>query len=169
MVISPGTAIAQPECKKDPVGDTLQIALPVAALGLSAWHDKDTEGMWQFGRSFAVAEGITEGLKYSIHTTRPCGGQHSFPSGHTASAFTAAAYVQQRYGAAESAPFYVLAAATGYERVHTNHHRVGDIIGGAVIGFASSRFFTSPKDDKDARLSVISNGRQMTVVLSKAW
>jgi membrane-associated phospholipid phosphatase len=164
-----GSVAAQPECKKDPVGDTLQFALPAAALGVSAWHDMDTEGMWQFGQSIVVAQGVTGALKYSIHTTRPCGGQHSFPSGHTTSAFAASAYVQQRYGTAESAPFYLLATMTGYQRVRTNHHRVGDIVGGAVIGISSSWFLSSPGSDKNFRLTVVPNGRQTFAMLEKAW
>jgi membrane-associated phospholipid phosphatase len=163
------SALAEVPCKSDPVGDSLQVLLPVAALGLSAWHDMDTQGMKQFGVTFGVAEGATEVLKYTVHSTRPCGGSHSFPSGHTTSAFSAAAYVQQRYGATESIPFYALAGVTGYERVHTHHHRAGDVLTGAGIGIASSWFFVSPWKPQETNVSMVPIQRGAAIQLSRQW
>jgi membrane-associated phospholipid phosphatase len=168
-VVLSSSALAGAPCKDDPIGDSLQVLLPAAALGLSAWHDMDTPGMKQFGLSFVVAEGASGVLKYTVNSTRPCGGAHSFPSGHTTAAFATAAYVQQRYGITESVPFYALAGLTGYERVHTGHHRAGDVFAGAGIGIASSWFFVSPWKPQGTNVSMVPIQRGAAIQLSRKW
>jgi membrane-associated phospholipid phosphatase len=55
--------------------------------------------MWQAGGSILVGEGIAQGLKHSVHERRPDGsGNDSFPSGHAAVSFAAAATIHRRYG-----------------------------------------------------------------------
>jgi undecaprenyl-diphosphatase len=61
----------------------------------------------------------------------------SFPSGHTASAFTFAT------GAANSlpllsAPLRALAMLVGYSRVHTGVHYPADVLAGAFIGVSAA-------------------------------
>lgn len=157
------------DCQSGHLADGLQIALPLAALGVSAWHGNDTEGMWQFGLSFATTAASTQLLKYSVNSTRPCGGGHGFPSGHAALTFTSASYVQQRYGVAESIPFYALASLTAYDRVRTHHHRWGDVLGGAAIGIVSPLFFTEPKKETTVRMGMLPTDGGAAFFVSKTW
>jgi membrane-associated phospholipid phosphatase len=55
--------------------------------------------MWQARDSILVGEGIGQDLKHSMHERRPDGsGSDSFPSGHAAVSFAAAATIHRRYG-----------------------------------------------------------------------
>src|SRR5258707_34655 len=67
-------------------GDVIQYAVPLAALGVT-WHYDDSEGRWQLLKSYGTTVLATYALKdafnHSSWGTRPDGGSHSFPSGHT--------------------------------------------------------------------------------------
>ena len=124
-------------------GEILQLALPATAAGLAlAFHDRD--GFVQFSESGAVTLGVTYGLKYSIDATRPNGGQHSFPSGHTSTSFASAEFIRGRYGWSYGIPAYIAASFVGYSRVESKQHHTRDVIAGAVIGIGSSYLFTTP-------------------------
>ncbi|MBI5401468.1 phosphatase PAP2 family protein [Candidatus Wolfebacteria bacterium] len=138
------------------VGDIGQIALPVAAVLMTA-SQNDREGFYQFVKSFGATMGITCGLKYGISSGRPNGGKHSFPSGHTAAAFSGAAFIQQRYGWGYGAPAYTLAGLVGYSRVSTKNHWWRDAIAGATIGIGTNLVFTK-KHEKEFRVKIIPTG-----------
>lgn len=62
---------------------------------------------------------------------------HSFPSGHTATAFAGAtvlAWLEPRAAPA----FYVLAAAIAYSRLYVGVHFPLDVVGGLAIGLATA-------------------------------
>ncbi len=122
-------------------GDVLQFALPAVALGSAFVYPSDDQPTFQFLKSYALSLGTTYLLKYTIDEQRPNGGQYSFPSGHTASAFTGAAFLQMRYGWKIGLPAYLLAGYTGYTRVKADKHYWWDVLGGATIGIGSSLLF----------------------------
>lgn len=124
-------------------GNVLQIVLPAFSLGQTI-YERDKTGALQFGESFALSMGVTYGLKYTVVETRPNGGSHSFPSGHSAASFTAAEYTRKRYGWAWGIPMYVAASFVAYSRVESNQHHPHDVAVGAGIGIASSFLFTRP-------------------------
>src|ERR1043166_9233979 len=88
--------------------------------------------------------GFTYGLKYAVSETRPNGGSHSFPSGHTSISFCSAEFVRKRYGWEYGIPAYALASLVAYSRVEAGEHYPHDVIAGAGIGIASSLIFTRP-------------------------
>lgn len=81
---------------------------------------------------------ITTGIKYTARIERPDGStRNSFPSGHTAMAFTSAALLSIEYG--ERYPWlpivsYGSAALAGVGRILNNRHWIGDVVTGAGIG-----------------------------------
>lgn len=86
---------------------------------------------------------LTGGIKKSTKELRPSSNaENSFPSGHTAVAFTAATILHKEYGLTRSAWFsiggYSVAAATGAMRIINNHHMVSDVIAGTGIGILSA-------------------------------
>ncbi|WP_024872918.1 phosphatase PAP2 family protein [Tolumonas lignilytica] len=128
-------------------GDIASLALPAIAAGLS-WQQDDNEGLIQFGEGYVATMATSEALKFSIHAKRPNGEDHSFPSAHTASAFSAASYLQQRYGWKYGVPAYTAAAAVGWSRVNAKEHYWRDVIAGAAIATGFSYVFTTPQDKK---------------------
>ena len=122
--------------------DALAIGLPALATGWSVYHG-DTEGIWQLAKAEAVTLGVSSVLKSIVHETRPNGkDDKSFPSRHTSVAFAAARYLQVRGGWEYGLPAYIAATAVAYERVHQKEHYSKEVLAGALIGIASSSFFT---------------------------
>lgn len=128
---------AQVQATPDHLGDALSYALPLGAAALSLVH-QDTGGLLQLGGTLLLSQGSSEVLKRIVDSPRPDGTGHGFPSGHASVVFASAGYVRQRYGWQESVPFYALATVTAWSRVHTHHHFTKDVVGGAVVGEASS-------------------------------
>ena len=87
---------------------------------------------------------IVQPMKRIIGRERPNKSDfHSFPSGHTSTAFVAAEFLHQEYGHYSpwiSIAGYTTAAATGYLRLYNNQHWLGDVLAGAAIGMASTKF-----------------------------
>ena len=122
-------------------GDILQIAIPATGYAATFYLD-DSQGRIQFYKSYAMTLGVTFALKYALNERRPNGGEYSFPSGHTSSAFAGAAFIHRRYGFAYAALAYLCAAFVGYSRVESDNHYTRDVIAGAAIGMASGFYFT---------------------------
>ncbi len=123
------------------VGDVGQIALPAGAAGI-ALFEHDRPGLRQLAEAYASTMAVVYVLKPAVDRTRPNGGKYSFPSGHTASAFAGAAFVQMRYGWALGAPAYALASFVGYSRVESRQHYTSDVLAGATLAVAANFAFT---------------------------
>lgn len=135
------TVHAQVTATRDRFGDAMRVMLPAAAAALT-FAKGDSEGFREWAYTTVLAAGATEGLKYAVHSKGPDGSEHAFPSGHTAMAFSAASFVHERYGLGSALPMYALAAVTAYTRVHTHHHSVRDVVGGALVGTVSAQLMT---------------------------
>lgn len=84
-----------------------------------------------------ITAGITHGLKNLMNKARPDGSDYSFPSGHTAVAFTNAAVVYNEFHQTSTVmaySAYVFAVTTGTYRVLNNKHWVSDVLVAAGIG-----------------------------------
>lgn len=125
------------------LGDIGQIALPATGLVVAIAH-KDTTGMVQLGLAYGATLATVYALKPLVNRDRPDGGSWSFPSGHTASAFAGAGFLQRRYGWNYGAPAYTAAWFVGLSRVYANRHWPTDVLAGAAIGIAANLIFTKP-------------------------
>lgn len=137
LSVACASATAQVHARKDTLGDALQYVVPAGAAALSLIHD-DMRGLEELGVTLAGSQATTEVLKRVVDSPRPDGTGRGFPSGHTSVVFASAGYVRERYGWQESLPFYALATATAWSRVHTRHHFTKDVIGGALVGEGSA-------------------------------
>lgn len=86
---------------------------------------------------------VVNSLKYSVKEMRPDNStRNSFPSGHTATVFTAATVLHKEYGLTRSPWFsiggYAVATSTGVMRVLNNRHWISDVVAGAGIGILST-------------------------------
>lgn len=90
--------------------------------------------------SFASVYILTQGIKHITHRTRPDGSDnHSFPSGHVATAFLGAEQMRVNYGNLWGVAGYTIATSTAFLRLYNNRHWFSDVIGGAGIGILSAR------------------------------
>lgn len=127
------------------ISDVGQFALPAAAIVTTMIHE-DKKGFLQFGETFGSTMGIVYILKPTVNETRPNGGRWSFPSGHTAAAFSSAMYLQRRYGWKYGVPSFAVAGLVGYGRVQSHMHWAQDVVAGGAIGMAMGFIFTKKYD-----------------------
>lgn len=129
-------------------GDILQFVLPGVALTFTLFDKTDDKAYMQLIKSYGVTVVSVHVLKRLINKPRPNGGQYGFPSGHTASAFSGAAFLQKRYGWKIGIPAYLLASFTGYTRILAHQHDLYDVLAGAGIGIINAYIFVKPKPKK---------------------
>ena len=88
--------------------------------------------------SFALMLIVTNILKSICGILRPDGSDfYSFPSGHTAAAFTASTLLYKEYGYRvkwTAILVYFTAVAVGLTRILNNRHWLSDVLAGALIG-----------------------------------
>ncbi|MBT8262533.1 MAG: phosphatase PAP2 family protein [Bacteroidia bacterium] len=140
-------------------GDVLQIALPIGA-GMITLIKGDYEGTKQLVFSYGTTLALTYSLKYLIAKRRPEGRHQydAFPSGHTASAFSGASFIQRRYGWEYGWAAYVLAGIVAVSRVEgpDGYHDYWDVLAGATVGLSSTYMFTSKYQDPPLDISFAS-------------
>ena len=107
----------------------------------------------------AVADGLAALLKVAVGEHRPTDPtslvpiphSHSFPSGHTAIAFSAATVLAVLVPPAAAA-FFLLALAIGYSRVYVGVHFPLDVAGGALLGIATALLLLAAARQRSMRL-----------------
>ena len=129
------------------VSDVAQYVPMVWAAGRTL-HGADREGALQLAAAGALTVGSSEVLKRMIDRKRPDyrpgDRKRSFPSGHVAKAWFAAAHLQRRYGCYElewtcwrgSAVPYIAAVTTAVGRVRADRHHIEDVVASAVLAEA---------------------------------
>lgn len=122
-------------------------------------------------KSFILANGVSQVLKYGTQRQRPRHGngkefwngegwskhREAFPSGHSTVAWSLAPILAAQYQDTKwVAPLvYTFAAGTSLSRVHDNEHWLSDVFAGAVIGYVTARLTLAGTP----RLSVYPNNR----------
>jgi hypothetical protein len=143
------------------IGDYSQVIVPAYSFGM-AMSEKDYEGVQQFGCSFMSMQATITGLKLAVNKSRPDGSDNnSFPSGHTASAFSGAMFIHKRYGIEKAIVPYLLAGFTAFSRIEAKKHYFLDVLSGAGV----SGLYTAVFVDKyvDVNICVSSNSVGMGV------
>lgn len=124
------------------IGDVLQLMIPSYALGLTM-KEKDYTGTKQLLTGYGATLLSEYLLKKAVHEERPNKANFdSFPSGHTASAFSGATFIHKRYGIKSAIIPYILASFVGYSRIYSKWHHPHDVLAGAVIAGAYTWIFT---------------------------
>ena len=123
---------------------------------------KDKQGAIQLAEAYGVTMAVVYVLKPIVDRQRPDGGSQSFPSGHSASAFAGAAFLQRRYGWSYGAPAYAVAAFVAYSRVESKRHWTSDVIAGGAIGIASNLVFTHRRSTVAVQPTVVARGAGLT-------
>ncbi len=117
----------------------LMLSLKAAGVqGRSTWG----EMLSATAAAYAIMGVSVNALKYTTSIERPDGADtHSFPSGHSATAFMMAGLLTREYG--EISPWvgvgaYSLASVTGAMRIANNKHWLSDVLTGAGLGILSA-------------------------------
>jgi len=162
-------AVAHAETGTERAGTYLMYLMPAFALGYSTAMG-DYEGDLQMIESTGTTGLTTLLLKSTVHADRPAGAEgaegESFPSGHTAIAFSSAAYLQMRYGYALGLPAYAAASFVGYSRIQGGEHHWVDVLAGAGLGIGFSYLFTEPYHTEDFDLSAYASPVEVGLVLT---
>lgn len=137
-------------------GDIFQFLPLMVSVYPMVLHDWKGLGQLALGTGSTLA--ITLASKYTFSaisvnhpgwatiSKRPdTGAYDGFPSGHTASAFSAAGFMQRRYGWQWGVPTTILASLVGISRITSKRHTITQVIAGAILGYGlgyavSSRF-----------------------------
>ena len=117
----------------------VMLALKAAGVqGRSSWGEMLTAS----AAAYAIMGVSVNALKYTTSVERPDGvDTHSFPSGHSATAFMMAGLLTREYG--QLSPWvgvgaYSLASVTGAMRIANNKHWLSDVLTGAGLGILSA-------------------------------
>jgi PAP2 superfamily protein len=93
--------------------------------------------------SLAIAEAMTQTLKYATHRERPDGsGNNSFPSGHAADTFAFATALERHLGWKGAVPAYIFSSYVAISRLPANRHWFSDAVFGSAVGIIAGRTVT---------------------------
>lgn len=150
----PTFGFAGPFTDPNKIGDLMMTMGAGYAIGMTM-QAKDYMGALQFAESVLVAQGITEILKRTVREERPNGSDDlSFPSGHSAGAFSSAMFVHKRYGWKPALVPYAMALVTGWSRVRAKAHYWHDVLAGAAVSALTTWCVV---DSYDAKVNVSAN------------
>ena len=145
-------------------GDAYGTGIPqgIGILGLMTvgyFGDRDelTEAGRDLSLSLMTSGAVTWALKIGMNRERPSGGRYSFPSGHTAVAFSTVPVLGHHFGWKAGLAAGALAGFTALGRMEENKHYLSDVVFGASIGLAAG-YATVAREGSPAGLSFLSIG-----------
>ncbi len=126
------------------MGTLLGSATAVYAVGRLKDQPRVSHVGMDLIQSLAIAEGLTETLKYATRRERPdLSGRNSFPSGHAADTFAFATALERHLGWRYAVPAYVFSSYVAISRLPANRHWLSDAVFGAAVGIIAGRTVTS--------------------------
>jgi membrane-associated phospholipid phosphatase len=142
--------------------------LPVTASIYIVGRWKDEPKVSHLGmdllRSLAVAEGVTQTLKYATRRERPDGsGRNSFPSGHAADTFAVATALERHLGWRGAVPAYLVASYVAASRLRENRHFLSDVAFGAAVGTIAGRTVTRHGRQYYADFHLLPGGAELVI------
>jgi hypothetical protein len=157
-----------------PFGDS-RVLVPLTVLyvyGCQADDNRARKTTVLSLESFVISGILGNSLKYVGHRSRPRTGDSydtwkgpsfnkedgmSFPSGHTACAFSVATIVASEYRDQPVIPAisYSIATLTGLSRIDDNAHWASDVFCGAAIGYFTSKSLLARHPDHEKTWSVL--------------
>ncbi len=170
--------VLAPACFAEANRDQLQLSnwlkyLPAAGAAAYTGYQGDNAGLWQLGGEVAATVAATQALKYAFKDgdwgTRPDGGSKSFPSGHTSTACSGAAYLGERYGWRQAAPAYAISAWVAYIRVNEDKHYVRDVVAGCALAYGLSKLIVRPWLPAEVTVLPVVGPKQIGLNLSARW
>lgn len=116
------------------------IGLAVYGIGRASEHPRFAIAGADIVRAEFVGQLWTQALKFTVSRERPDGSNEvSFPSGHSASAFSTATVLNRHFGWRVGVPAFAAAGLVGTARIRSNKHYLSDVVFGAAMGVAAGR------------------------------
>jgi membrane-associated phospholipid phosphatase len=126
------------------LGTLLGSASVVYAVGRLKDEPKVSHVGMDLIQSLAMAEAVTQTLKYTTRRERPDhSGQNSFPSGHAADTFAFATALERHLGWRYAVPPFTIASYVAISRLPANRHWLSDAVFGSAVGIIAGRTVTS--------------------------
>ena len=127
--------------------DCLQFSPAVVAFGMKICGVESTHKLTDMAILYALSNVLETGIIFTTknitNRERPdASNNHSFPSGHTATAFVAAEFLHQEYKDKSvwiSVGGYAMASFIGVARIYNDKHWFSDVITGAGVGILSTK------------------------------
>ncbi|MDR3078657.1 MAG: phosphatase PAP2 family protein [Rickettsiales bacterium] len=130
------------------IGTALQFIVPTFVFGRTIYEPDNEDSTAQFARHFLFTLGVTHLTKALVDRRRPSGrGLDSFPSGHTAAAFSGATFVHLRYSPGEAKYLYALSLFTAFSRVYGDRHYLQDVLASMALSYLSGYIFVKKRSD----------------------
>lgn len=113
--------------------------LTLGSLGVKSKHSFK-ERVAVETTAYITMAALTNSGKYLFREKRPdSNARNSFPSGHTATAFTGAELIREEYGSGMGIGAYTVATGIAFLRLYNGRHWLNDVIAGAGVGILSAR------------------------------
>ncbi len=139
------------------------LALGVWGVGGLSGDAEMADLGFDLSRSLLLTYGTVSALKVTFNRTRPNGDDYSFPSGHTAAAFSTAGVVSRRYGGWAGGVAIGLGVLTGLGRMEDKKHYASDVVAGATIGWIIGRNAARPARAEGVGWQLVPYGQGLAV------
>ena len=118
--------------------------------------------------ALAMAEAVTQTLKYTTRRERPDGsGKNSFPSGHAADTFAFATALERHLNWKYSVPAYVFSSYVAISRLPANRHWLSDAVFGSTVGIIAGRTVTSHEAERPFPVAVAAVPGGMAIMYAR--
>jgi membrane-associated phospholipid phosphatase len=146
----------------------VQAPLALGTWGIGSWAGNDDVAGFGFdlSRGLLLTVATTSIIKAGVNRTRPNGEDYSFPSGHTAAAFTTAGVVTQRYGGWLGGLSIGLGVLTAMGRMEDMKHYASDVVAGATIGWIIGRTVARKDPNDKTAWQVVPFGNGLAMIKS---
>ncbi len=144
----------------------VQAPLALGSWAVGSWRDdSEMAGLgYDLSRSLLLTYGTVSLTKLAVQRTRPNGEDYSFPSGHTASAFSTAGVLSRRYGGWVGGIGIGLGVLTGLGRLEDNKHFASDVVAGATIGWIIGRTVAREGSGDQSAWQLVPSGNGLVLV-----
>lgn len=147
----------------------VQVGGAAAVYGTGAWLHRPA--LASLGADLLEAQAVTgvmtQALKFAVDRTRPDGGGHGFPSGHSAASFATAAVIARRFGWRYGSLAYAGAAYVAASRIADRRHYPSDVIFGGALGVAGA--YTVDMSSRMGRLTLSGAPVPRGAMVAGAW
>jgi len=143
----------------------VQAPLALGAWGVGNWTDNEKLAVVGFdlSRGLLVTYTTVSLLKVAVQRTRPNGEDYSFPSGHTATAFTTAGVLTRHYGGWVGGVAVGFGVLTAMGRMEDMKHYASDVVAGATIGWIVGRTVARDQGDSGTAWQLVPMGNGLAV------